>query len=159
MQNLQQGQLTFSWDAPAGYATRGEELFSLTIKGKLAADQLSMTSDITRAEVYTQDGGILSADLVVMENEEVDAGFSLLQNAPNPFQFNTQISFFLPEDGKVSVSIYDLGGKEIFNTTSQYLKGLNAITVDRNDVSASGIYYYKVSYGDLNETKKMIIMD
>ncbi|MBK6538322.1 MAG: T9SS type A sorting domain-containing protein [Ignavibacteria bacterium] len=43
----------------------------------------------------------------------VPAKFELSQNYPNPFNPSTKISFALPNDGKVSLKIYDMTGKEV----------------------------------------------
>ena len=44
---------------------------------------------------------------------ETPSVFTLFQNRPNPFNPSTAIPFALGEDGRVSLTIYDLLGREV----------------------------------------------
>ncbi len=89
--------------------------------------------------------------------------FSLKQNYPNPFNPNTKIYYSLPNEGYVSITIYDVLGKEINQLISQVKpQGSHSIEWNgtdnfRNPVSA-GIYLYQMQTGDFIQTKKMVLM-
>lgn len=81
--------------------------------------------------------------------------FSLSQNYPNPFNPSTKIKFALAKNENVSLTVFDITGKNI-----QTLVNSNLIAgeyeVDFNAMNlSSGIYYYRLTTGSFVETKKM----
>ncbi len=86
-----------------------------------------------------------------------------LSNYPNPFNPTTTISFSLPEDGNVELSIYNVKGQKVKTLTNEFLvKGLHSIEwngKDNNNKSvSSGIYFYKISAGKSTSMKKMLLL-
>ncbi|TKJ39018.1 hypothetical protein CEE37_11370 [candidate division LCP-89 bacterium B3_LCP] len=84
--------------------------------------------------------------------------YELLSNYPNPFNPVTNISFALPEDGKVNLAIYNISGALVETLVDGHrTAGVHDVTFDASDV-ASGIYFYKLNVGDFNATGKMVLM-
>ena len=79
-----------------------------------------------------------------------------MQNTPNPFTDETNISFILPEAGNARLSIYDVAGKMIKVINSTYNKGFNTISISRDELNTSGIMYYKLEAANNVATGKMI---
>lgn len=83
-------------------------------------------------------------------NNEVNVGtpdnFKLAQNYPNPFNPSTKIDFELPNDGNVTLSIYDNSGKLV----STLVDGFKSAGYFTSTFSAaglsSGVYFYKLDY-------------
>ena len=66
--------------------------------------------------------------------------FRLLNIYPNPFNSETNVVFYTPEDGKVTVDIYNILGKKITSfKNSNYIKGLHVMEWNAGAFS-SGIY-------------------
>lgn len=110
-------------------------------------------------------GGALSkliANSVVGINEPVNfaATFKLKQNYPNPFNPVTQISFEIPKSGFVSLKIYNYLGKEISELVNEIkAEGTYTVSFDAAKLNlSSGIYFYKLSYGESVETKTMVLV-
>jgi len=84
--------------------------------------------------------------------------FALGQNYPNPFNPSTSISFNLPFESFVSLAIYDLSGKEVMNVIHEnkpagyYAANINAASLP------SGAYFYRLSAGEFNSIRKMILL-
>ena len=84
--------------------------------------------------------------------------YSLNQNYPNPFNPTTSVSYSIPSDGYVTLSIYDALGKEVavldngFRTAGNY-----SHTFDASALS-SGMYFYTIRSGNFVQTKKMLLM-
>ena len=85
--------------------------------------------------------------------------FKLYQNRPNPFNDKTIISFVLPEDGFAKVTIFDISGRVLKLVEGDFVKGYNEVEINSNDVSASGVLYYKLESAENTATMKMIILD
>lgn len=90
--------------------------------------------------------------------------FYLGQNYPNPFNPTTRFEFGIPDHGFVSLKVYDALGKEIATLINERFAP-GAHTAQWNaEKSASGIYYYKLTFvGDnggqqYERTRKMILL-
>ncbi len=84
--------------------------------------------------------------------------FYLSQNYPNPFNPATNIEFRIVEGGFVSLKIYDVLGNEIATLINES-KPAGTYEVNWNaDKFSSGVYFYKVSVGEIVETKKMLLV-
>jgi len=84
--------------------------------------------------------------------------FELSQNYPNPFNPSTKISFSLPIDNIVRLSIYNLLGEEVSVLVNGYKKaGKYEIDWTAENLS-SGIYFYKLQTEKLTLTKKMSLI-
>ncbi|MCD4730349.1 MAG: T9SS type A sorting domain-containing protein, partial [Bacteroidales bacterium] len=81
----------------------------------------------------------------------------LQQNRPNPFIDHTFIEFTLPREEKVTLKVFDLAGREIETMIAGYLsKGDHTFVLNSKNLN-SGIYFYLLSAGDVNITKKMVV--
>jgi len=83
---------------------------------------------------------------------------ALHQNFPNPFNPKTTIAYSLQNPGVVSITVYDLMGKEVSQLINKYQEpGFHAIDFDATRL-ASGVYVYKLTSGSFSELKKMILI-
>jgi hypothetical protein len=84
--------------------------------------------------------------------------FVLMQNYPNPFNPGTTISYQLPQDGLVSLKVYDVLGNEIASLINEVkTAGLHEVNFDASNFS-SGIYLYKLTVNNFTATRKMIVL-
>jgi len=88
---------------------------------------------------------------------------SLGQNYPNPFNAQTTISFNLRSTANVELSIYNIVGQKITTLVSGRVDaGEHNVIWDGRDNSgqevASGVYYYRLSGNNLNETRRMTLL-
>jgi Secretion system C-terminal sorting domain len=84
--------------------------------------------------------------------------FALHNNFPNPFNPVTSISFDIPEQINVKISVYDVLGKEIkVLLDSRMEPGVHKVTFDASNYP-SGIYFYRIETGKFNLTKKMMLV-
>jgi hypothetical protein len=84
--------------------------------------------------------------------------FDLLQNYPNPFNPITKIEYFLEEDAKVEVIIFDILGNHIITLVNEFeISGKHKVIFDANNLS-SGIYFYSVKVKGIQKTKTMVLL-
>ncbi len=91
------------------------------------------------------------------------APFSLEQNAPNPFNPSTSIKFTIAEDARVTLVVYDVGGRRVKTLVDRDLKAsFYRVAWDgRNENGrnvASGIYFYRLQAGSYVQSRKMILL-
>jgi hypothetical protein len=87
---------------------------------------------------------------------------SQVQNSPNPFSDNTQISFNLSKDSEVTLNIYNTKGQLVKNLAKGRSKaGKNTICWDAKDNNnnsvATGMYFYQLKIGNMTTTKKLLV--
>lgn len=84
--------------------------------------------------------------------------FALSQNYPNPFNPSTLINFNLPSESFVNLAIYDLSGKEVMSLIREKKPaGYYSVNVNAGALP-SGAYFYRISAGEFNSVRKMILL-
>ena len=84
--------------------------------------------------------------------------YSLSQNYPNPFNPSTTIIYSIPEDGHVTLKVYDVLGNEVASLVDEQ-KQSGSFDVNFNaSALSSGVYYYQIKAGEFTSTKKLVLM-
>jgi len=101
--------------------------------------------------------GDLYRDLIIPKH------YTLFQNYPNPFNPSTNFAFDLPEQGYVTLKVYDIMGKEIARIFDGDLSGgyykFNWDGRQRSGaMPSSGVYFFQLTANDFQQTKKMLII-
>jgi hypothetical protein len=89
-------------------------------------------------------------------NPTVNLDYNLSQNYPNPFNSSTTISFTLPAQEKVKITLYDLLGREIdIITDRDYAAGNHKLKYSAFEL-LSGVYIYKFQTDSFTQIRKML---
>jgi hypothetical protein len=84
--------------------------------------------------------------------------YALEQNYPNPFNPSTLIKYSIPEEGMVSLHVYNLLGEKVATLVNEIQKaGRHEINFDASQLS-SGVYFYSIEAGNFKSIKKMLLM-
>jgi uncharacterized protein YjdB/fibronectin type 3 domain-containing protein len=94
---------------------------------------------------------------------DLPAAFELGQNYPNPFNPSTIIKFALPQAAHVTLTIYNLLGKEVAVLVDETLPAgrYEKRWVARDSFVRSlpsGVYLYRLQSGRFSQTKKLVLM-
>ncbi|MCZ2100684.1 MAG: T9SS type A sorting domain-containing protein [Chitinophagales bacterium] len=156
-----QGKVAFSWNDYEGKSVdKDHVLFTVefrAITNNTIANTVKLSSDITKAEAYTQDLSKIDVALT-FRNSTLANLFELGQNNPNPFTTSTVINFNLPEAAPATLTVYDMTGKVLKTISGQYVKGNNEIVLTANDFNAQGVMFYELESMGQKSTKKMIYL-
>jgi uncharacterized lipoprotein YddW (UPF0748 family) len=100
-----------------------------------------------------------TAQVVAVERDEaLPKEYSLSQNYPNPFNPTTTIQFTVPQNGRVSVKVYDVLGREEATLVDEEMPA-GAYRVTWNAATAaSGVYFYRIVAGSFTATKRMVLV-
>ena len=91
-------------------------------------------------------------------NSSVPTKYELSANYPNPFNPSTTIEYAVPNDGMVTLKVYDVLGREVANLVNEYMPtGRYKITWDASKM-ASGIYVYRMTANKFTTSRKMLLM-
>jgi hypothetical protein len=92
------------------------------------------------------------------------AAFALRQNVPNPFNPSTSIGFELPKPAAVTLTIFDLAGREVRMLAERelFVAGRHALSWDGRDgagtMLSTGIYLYRIEAGGQRAIRKMTLL-
>jgi hypothetical protein len=94
----------------------------------------------------------------------IPIAYTLHQNYPNPFNPITSLRYDLPEQAQVTLTVYDLIGREVtqlVNNTTQEA-GYRSVQWNATDMQgkpvSAGIYLYQIRTADFVQTKKMVLL-
>jgi len=105
----------------------------------------------------------------VEDEDIINYNFELYQNYPNPFNPSTKISWHSPVGGHQSLKIYDVLGNEVAKLVDEYREaGIYEVEFNpefsiKNFSSgrlgtASGVYFYRLTIGNIVQSKKMLMI-
>jgi len=122
---------------------------------------------------WLENTNVIFDDFMVVAYEDLTAidpkinhvpdGFSLSQNYPNPFNPTTTIDFNLPSGQQVKLVIYDISGREVRTLIDERRgAGLHSVVWDSRDDFGngmpSGVYFYHLTAGNFDATKKLMLI-
>jgi hypothetical protein len=82
--------------------------------------------------------------------------YALYQSRPNPAPGTATIAFDLPEDAKVTLTVYDINGRKV----ATLVDGTLAAGTHEAEVSdmAPGVYIYRLTASDYTAVRKMVVV-
>ncbi|MCP4580455.1 MAG: T9SS type A sorting domain-containing protein [candidate division Zixibacteria bacterium] len=129
-------------------------LYAGVFEGQLTINSNDINDELPEIEVPVTLDVLTDIDEVI----EMPRTFALSQNYPNPFNASTSIDFALPEPAMVDLSVYNMLGQKVATLVSEELAaGYHCVNWDASDIS-SGIYFYKISAGDITEIHEMTLL-
>jgi len=127
-------------------------------------DWVADSVDYTAAFFNSMDDCIEACFLA--SNDEINQlphAFNLYNNYPNPFNPVTTLRYDLPENSHVTITIYDMLGRQVKTLINQTQDaGFRSVIWDAtNDYGkpvSAGIYLYQIQTGEFMQTKKMVLL-
>ena len=113
--------------------------------------------------IHTTNGGDTGFILGIQQmSNNIPEHFRLFQNYPNPFNPVTNIGFRIVDFGFVTITVFDVTGKEITKLINTDLKA-GEYNIDWNASGySSGVYFYKLTVTAgrevFTDTKKMVLI-
>ena len=105
----------------------------------------------------SQSGGWEDGRPGLLQSNDLPKEYSV-KNYPNPFNPESNIQYELPNDNFVSIKVFDILGKEIFELVNEFKSaGRYKVTFNGSNLP-SGIYYYKMESGKFSRVKKVILI-
>jgi hypothetical protein len=133
-----------SWvDYVVNTAGNGPDSLQYKLQARDSQYKLSVSSDVVSIRWFMQ------GNKIAVVSEPSPEAFVMLQAYPNPFNPSTVITYQLPEDGFVTLKVFDVLGREVailVNTSTT--TGYYATTFDASELS-SGVYFTRLTVSNL----------
>ncbi len=163
------GRLSINWFSLDAASYQADEAI-LNITVRVLAEISSSTNLFTLeanselADALAQPySGIDLKTIAVDASSEYVAGSMAASNYPNPFKDVTTISYNLPENGKVTINVYDRMGQIVSTLVDQTQKaGVQNFELNRADLNAGAYVYRIILTGETQTysvTKSMIVVN
>jgi hypothetical protein len=95
---------------------------------------------------------------IIAQQGEMPLTYALRQNYPNPFNPTTKIQYELPATEHVSLTVYDILGKEVTQLVNEVQEGGYYEIPFSAERLASGVYFYRLVAGKFTSVQKMMIV-
>jgi len=97
-------------------------------------------------------------DVIDTGSEAEVQNYALMGNYPNPFNPTTTISYAIPEVSYVTLTVYDISGREVATLVDGMRNaGIHEAFFDAADLT-SGVYLYRLQAGDFHSAGKMALI-
>jgi hypothetical protein len=138
-----------------------------TVPAPGAGEFVYLDATVAPGHAYTYRIGVTDGDgefLSSAERVALPALSSVLeQNVPNPFNPTTSIGFVLSTTGRVTLMVFDAGGRLVRTLVNETLPaGPHDALWDGRDEEGrsvgSGVYFYRIETGPFVESRKMVLL-
>jgi photosystem II stability/assembly factor-like uncharacterized protein len=120
-------------------------------------ENISVDRYFYRLKQVDYDGSFEYSEIVEVRYEG-HTEYVINQNYPNPFNPSTTVKYSLAQTGRVTLSIYDLLGREVAKLIDEEKPAGEYETIWNASSYPSGVYFIKMQAGQFNETRKLILM-
>ena len=115
---------------------------------------------------YFSPGSVVISGTAGVDDEDeeiIPEQYCLSQNAPNPFNPTTVISFDLPRRCEATLEVFNILGRKVATLAEGELAaGRHRVVFDGNDKSgeplSSGVYFYRLKTHEYVQTRKMTLL-
>lgn len=137
----------------------GQDYFLTLQKGETVLLQRLLSTSAAPLKIFTHDFDRLK----IKVSPKVADFFILERNFPNPFNPVTNIRFTVLNPGFVELAVFDVLGRKVRSMLAQEFaaNSYRAIWDGRDDAGLrmpSGLYFYRMTSGNQQETRKMLLV-
>jgi hypothetical protein len=147
---------------------RGEDFRTLTTVNAPENGKFSFVDNsVVTGGTYRYKIGVIEGDneylSAVADVRLPGAKITLDQNVPNPFNPETTIRFSLPSSERVTLNVYSASGALVrtlvdgVQPTGSHSFTWNGVD-NRGNAVSSGVYFYRLTAGKFNDTRKMVLL-
>ncbi len=148
---------TWLWSTPNNYCfvpqvNRETEETTTTIEVVTVGKELGLSTAVTTTFEWTVSG---------VESEYEGYTFGIGENFVNPISFTSTslISFTIPSASDVSLSLYDITGRQVRNMVNEPLQpGVHSVVLEKENL-ASGVYFLRLVSNESHDTAKCVFVD
>jgi hypothetical protein len=148
-------------DLEALGSSSGSEEYRVTVRGRIP-EEAHWFYGFAFIQVTGEELAKTPSATPDVQQETPDA-FELFQNHPNPFNPETEISYDLPNDAHVTLTVFNIVGQKVKTLVdASQTAGHKSLRWDGKDDSgnrvSSGVYFYRIQAGECSQTRRMVLV-
>lgn len=145
--------------SPLYHVTGGANLYSIKAESVFHYCRVIVDGKNFKIQMVRSDGSIGDEYEAIKEIPKViPVKIRLEQNYPNPFNPITSIRFSLVDSEHITLKIYDIIGREVRTLANELREtGIHEIIFNAGSL-ASGVYFYKLTVGNEEFIKKLMVL-
>jgi serine protease len=89
---------------------------------------------------------------------QLPEAYGLRQNYPNPFNPSTRIDYDLPEATRVTITVYDIMGREVARLVDGIMEAGSHSVVWNASYVANGVYFYRITSPEFVAIRSMMLL-
>ena len=159
---IQRSSINLSTSNPQWFPVafvKGHGMSTAPISYSYADRGLSAGEYSYRLKQIDNNGSTQYSKTVNIEVGNAPRTFTLSQNYPNPFNPTTTIEFTLEKDGRVSLKVYDILGREVATLLDENRQaGVYQQVFFNGSRYSSGVYFAVLRSGEKQMVKKMLML-
>jgi len=93
----------------------------------------------------TMDASLTDVNENNIHTKNIPQDFELLQNYPNPFNPATTLQFHIPQNGFVTLKVYDILGNEVITLIEKHMHPGRYTAIFNSSKNASGVYFARIT--------------
>jgi PKD repeat protein len=161
--NIEDGKIYISWYDIETLTLNSEKALFNILMSKSGSDFNNLNLSISGESEITDNAGVRIEDVKLSVPSLEFNQYYLGHNHPNPFTKNTEINYTIPENGKVTLKVFNLLGEEISVLVDENKDaGSYSVVFDGSGLTP-GVYVYRIEASGENssfsESKMMILND
>jgi hypothetical protein len=147
--------ITVGWVDGAGTSTAPRE-YAFSDHTAIPTIQSPIARFAYRLKQLDRSGAFAYSHEVEVEVGSAPRELTLGRNYPNPFNPSTELAFSIPEDGRVTLEVYDMLGRQVASLVDGEAKAgyVQRATFDATTL-ASGLYIARLEFGGRRLVQKM----
>jgi hypothetical protein len=154
--------LKLIWTDPSNKQEKIKIVLEFEIMKDMMVEELLVLNPVKNSEAYILESRELVArniQLNLLESLKINDQLIVYQNVPNPFKYETDIPFEISNQQEVSLNIYTIDGRLIYQKSNEFKKGLNRFKITEQELSVKGMLYYNINTKTQNSGRRMIKID
>lgn len=101
------------------------------------------------------DGSTTTSKVIALQRGESEGGFDIISVTPLGDYQHTAVGFQVPNEGEIEVKIFDVTGRQIYNSNMEAMGGFNSLQINMSKYS-QGVYLLQLKYGEELRTVKIM---
>ncbi|MCX6271995.1 MAG: T9SS type A sorting domain-containing protein, partial [Bacteroidetes bacterium] len=162
--NVINGKLYIEWYSLHEVALNaGDALFTMTLRSTASARTDEFVFNVVgQSEMGDPSARVIDNALITIPKVKlVETGFGLGNNYPNPFSNVTDLSYTLPETGKVILTVFNAMGDVVAELVNAEQTAGNYVVRFDGSTLPQGVYIYRINFtgaaGSYQATNRMVI--
>ncbi len=149
--------VTFTDSTTTGYWLPGSYGTDL-IKGNIYLNVHSSTAAGGELRANLKVGSGIATSVGFQNSSALPEKFTLEQNYPNPFNPATVIQYQIPMNGKVTLTVFDVIGREVVTLVNEVKEAGYHSAIFNGSSLSSGMYFARLQYDNKYQLKKMLLI-